>query len=212
MKAAIIGYGDLGKYLKGVLLEKNTYREEDILYFDDRCHLEGLKNGYEFDSYTGGQYQDLDFYVCLGYQHLKRKSSIISTLVRLGRKVPSVVHDSAYVHPSSSLGDGVFIYPGVNIDCRTKIGAGSWIANGTTIAHDCTVGEACWFGASVTLCGRVSVGDHVFFGSGSTVANDLSVGFEAIVGMSSSVSTDVASFTSVVGNPLRVLNKPIKLT
>ncbi|MEM7410966.1 MAG: hypothetical protein AAF430_12080 [Myxococcota bacterium] len=211
MKVGIVGFGDLGHYMKTVLQEYEGVHEEDFAYFDDVYRDAGGENAFAFQDHADDAFKDLSFYVCLGYKHLRVKNDLIGRLVDLGRAVPPFVSESAWVHSSVELGPGAFIYPGCDIDRGTKIGRGSWIANGDVIAHDCEVGACCWFGASVTLCGKVSVGGGTFIGSGTTVSNDVHVGSDVIVGLGTAVTRDVEDGSSVIGNPMRTLDRPIEL-
>jgi sugar O-acyltransferase (sialic acid O-acetyltransferase NeuD family) len=209
MKIALVGYGALGKYMRDVIAE---YRgAKDFTAFDDVAHREGAANALPFADHVKDEFAGHEFYVCLGYKHAKAREGILARLARLGRTLPHFVHPSSYAHASVKLGRGVFLYPGVNIDRNTVVGDGTWLSNGTVIAHDCKVGGACWFGASVTLCGEVTVGSRTFLGSGSTISNDLTVGSDVVVGLATAVTKPVADGQSVIGNPMRILERPIQL-
>jgi sugar O-acyltransferase (sialic acid O-acetyltransferase NeuD family) len=210
-RIALLGYGNLGKYFEALLRDFRTIGDDELLVFDDNVVKAGDPRARAFVDHEKDEYADAEFYVCLGYKHLATKKKIVDRLVELGRKVPAIVHPSSYVHPTVQLGEGSYLYPGVNIDRNTVVGRASWLSNGDIIAHDCTIGSACWFGASVTLCGHVRVDDCVFIGSGTTVTNDATVGTGAIIGLGTAVTKDVPPAASVIGNPMRVLSKPLKL-
>lgn len=211
MRVAIVGYGDLGRYMKTVLQEYEGVRDDDFVYFDDVYHAAGGQASYPFRQYADAAFADTAFYVCLGYKHLVVKDEVLAALIGLGRRVPPFVHHSAYVHPSVTLGPGSFVYPGCNFDRGTRIGRGSWFVNGVVIAHDCVVGDCCWFGPGVTLSGNVTIDAHTFIGSGSTVSNSVRVGAGATVGLATAVTHDVANGASVIGSPMRVLDHPLQL-
>lgn len=211
MKLALIGFSDLGKYIKEMLSEFYNINENETMYFDDKLYELEHSNAESFKEYANDAFRDFSFYVCLGYKHLKIKNEIISHLVRIGRDVPYFVHPSSYVHPSVEIGHGSFVYPGCSIDRNTRIGRGAWIANADVIAHDCQIGDCCWFGASVTLSGKVSVGRNTFIGSGSVVSNDVRIGSDVIIGLGSAVTKNIDDEQSVIGNPMRVLEKKLNL-
>jgi sugar O-acyltransferase (sialic acid O-acetyltransferase NeuD family) len=211
MKVAYIGFGELGKYLAEVLKDVHGNEIESVVYFDDVMADSGDVMAFPFDSYRDEEFKDFDFYICLGYKHLTIKGKIIRELISLKRSIPNFIHSSSYVHPSVKMGGANFIYPGVNIDRGTIIGNGTWIANGDIIPHDCSVGDCCWFGANVVLSGKVSIDDRVFIGSGTTVANDVTIGMDVVIGMASAVTKDIGPSLSVIGNPMRVIEKGIKL-
>jgi sugar O-acyltransferase (sialic acid O-acetyltransferase NeuD family) len=211
VKLAFIGFGDLGRYVCDTIRDVHSVADEDLVYFDDNLHKSAAPGAFAFQDYANDAFADHDFYVCLGYRHLRLKNQIVERLVALGRRVPSFVHRSSYVHPTVKLGPGSWIYPGVNIDRNTVIGRASWIANGDVIPHDCSIGHGCWFGASVTLSGKVTVGDCTFIASGSTVSNDIRIGEGVIVGLATAVTKSIDDGKSVIGNPMRVLDRPLKL-
>lgn len=211
MKLALIGFGDLGHYIEDMITEFHPVEAGATVYFDDNLVREGAARAHAFNDYASDEFKDHHFYVCLGYKHLKVKGEIIARLEALGRTVPHFVHPSAWVHPSVKIGCGSFVYPGCSIDRNTTIGRGTWITNADVIAHDCTIGNSCWFGATVTISGKVVVADNTFIGSGTTVANDVHVGESVIVGMGTAVTKNIADKQSAIGNPLRILERPLKL-
>ena len=211
MKLALVGFGDLGQYVEEVMEEYGSVEKGATVYFDDNLHRAGAPRSFPFAEYASDAFADFHFHVCLGYRHLKLRKEIVARLLGLGRTVPHFVHPSSWVHPSVEIGAASFIYPGVSIDRNTKIGIASWIANGDVIPHDCIIGDGCWFGASVTLSGKVSVGDHTFIASGTTVSNDIHIGANVIIGLGTAVTKNVADGICVIGNPMRILTKPIVL-
>jgi sugar O-acyltransferase (sialic acid O-acetyltransferase NeuD family) len=211
-KIALIGFGDLGHYIKDMLLETYDVDEQHIVYFDDHLVQAGVAAAKPFKTYLDAAYAAHHFYICLGYQHLQLKLTILQELLAAGRQVPNFIHHSSYVHPSVTIGHGSFIYPGCSIDRNTVIGNGTWIANADVIPHDCIIGDCCWFGASVTLSGKVSVGDQTFIGSGTVVSNALTIGHKVIIGLGSVITKNIADDASVIGNPMKILSKKINLT
>ena len=211
MKLALIGYGELGRYMERMITEAHPVDSSAVVYFDDQLHRTGAERARPFDSHHGDEFADFSFFVCLGYKHLKLKTQIVDRRVALGRSVPHFVHPSSYVHPSVTIGHGSMIYPGCSIDRETIIGRGVWIANADVIAHNCSIGDGCWFGASVTLSGHVTVAASTFIGSGTTVANDVAIGSEVIIGLGTAVTKSIGDKVSAIGNPMRILERPLKL-
>lgn len=211
MSLAIIGYGALGRYIEDMITEARPTERGEIVYFDDRSHEAGAERAQPFAAHASEEFGGFDFYVCLGYKHLRLKQQIITRLLELGRRVPSFVHPTAYVHPSVRLGSGSMVYPGCSVDRNTTIGNGVWLANADVVAHDCAIGDCCWFGASVTLSGMVTVAARTFIGSGSTVSNNIEIGSDVIIGLGTVVTKPVGDNLSVIGNPMRILDRPLEL-
>ncbi|MEJ7610953.1 MAG: acetyltransferase [Ferruginibacter sp.] len=211
MKIAIIGFGDLGIYIRDTLQDFHEIKEPDFAFFDDKFAASGHPNAFPFSEYKNERFSDHNFHLGLGYRHLKLKNQIIAELVGMGRKLPVFIHPSAYVHPSVKIGSGSFIYPGCSIDRSTVIGTGVWIANASVIPHDCLIDDGCWFGANVVLSGKVRVGKNSFIGSGTTVSNDITISDNVIVGLGSVITKNIAEGLSVIGNPMRILENKINL-
>jgi sugar O-acyltransferase (sialic acid O-acetyltransferase NeuD family) len=211
VKLAFVGYGALGRYIEATVKESESVVPSEVVYFDDALHRTGVPHAFSFDVLSSQDFREHRFYVCLGYKHLIRKQQIVDQLLELRRDLPSFVHASSYVHPSVKIGAGSFIYPGCSLDRGTTIGNGTWITNADVIAHDCVIGDCCWFGATVTLSGHVKVGNATFLGSGTTVANDVHVGSRVIVGTATAVTKNIADDASAIGNPMRILDRPLRL-
>jgi acetyltransferase-like isoleucine patch superfamily enzyme len=80
------------------------------------------------------------------------------------------------------------------------------------VAHDCTIGDYVTFAPNVACNGNVMIGDHAYIGTGAVLKQGtreapLRIGEGAVVGMGAVVTKDVAPFTTVVGNPARVLER-----
>ena len=211
MNLALIGFGDLGRYIEDALDELGGFDRTKTAYFDDNLHRSGAPNSFPFRQYAGDAFGDHHFYVCLGYKHLTTRNEIISRLAGLGRKIPNFVHPDACVHRSARIGMGAFVYSGCTIDRNSNIGRGACLINAVTVAHDCAVGDCCWLSPGVTLSGNVTIGHNTFFGSGSAVSNNVRVGSDVIVGLATAVTKDIDDGQSAIGNPMRILRKPLAL-
>ena len=78
------------------------------------------------------------------------------------------------------------------------------------VAHDCIIGDYVTFAPNVACNGNVHIGNHAYIGTGAIIKQGSKdtlrrIGKGAIVGMGAVVTKDVAPYTTVVGNPARVL-------
>ncbi|MBL4715023.1 MAG: acetyltransferase [Bacteroidia bacterium] len=209
MNIGLIGYGELGKQICNLIQLANQVSETHI--FDDILHNNGDKNVLPFSSYINEEYKDLDFYVCLGYKHLIKKSEIISSLNEKNRSIPSFIHPSCHIDPSSEIGDGTIVYPMCNIDKEVIIGKGTLLNNSVTISHNCSIGDFCFLAPGVVISGFAQVNHETFLGSSSVVSNNIKIGQRVCVGIGSVVTSDINDGSSVIGNPMHILNKPLEL-
>lgn len=119
------------------------------------------------------------------------------------------------------IGTFVEIQKGVKIGARCKISSHTFICEGVTIHDEVFVGHGVTFvndrhpraatddGALKAQddweCQRTIVESGASIGSGSTLLGGLTIGKGAMVGAGSVVTRDVAPFSTVAGNPARVL-------
>jgi sugar O-acyltransferase (sialic acid O-acetyltransferase NeuD family) len=117
----------------------------------------------------------------------------------------SVCHPDATVHPTVSLGPGTVVFAGAVIQPDVTIGAHSIINTAASVDHDCMLGDCVHVAPGVNLCGAVMLGDRVLMGVGSKACPTIRIGEGAVVGAGTVCIEDVASGTTVVGVPARVV-------
>jgi acetyltransferase-like isoleucine patch superfamily enzyme len=179
--------------------------------FDDIFHCQHPEDSCPFDGFMDPRFAGYDFYVALGYRHLARKSRILQELRAAGRRVPSFVHASCYIHPSCRISDGCLVYPMCNLDQEVELAPGVLLNNSVVVSHNSRLGEAAYCSPGVVLSGHVTVGDEAFLGSGALVANNRRIGRGARIGIGTVVTSDVPESASAIGNPMRVLERPLEL-
>ena len=204
MKIAFIGYGDLGRQVHALLLQTGSITE--AIFFDDNLSPQKHENVFPFETYQDELYKNYSFIVSLGYKQLPAKKRIVQKLEDLGRSLYSFIHPSCFVNPSAMIEKGVIAYPMCNIDKEVKIGKGVILNNSVTVSHNTVIGDCCYLSPGVILSGNVTSGEYTFFGTGAIVANNISIGKNAVIGIGTVVTQDVADNSSVIGNPMRVVN------
>ena len=125
------------------------------------------------------------------------------SLVAAGRTVVSLVHPSAVVSPTATLGAGTVVVAGVVINCDAQIGAAVLLNTGSSTGHDCQVGDGSHLGPGSRLAGGVVVGVGVFVGVGAVVVPLRSIGDWAVCGAGSVVVHDIEPGRIVKGVPAR---------
>ena len=182
-----------------------------FVIFDDLAHRDSPRSAQPFSAFQREQYASISFFVCLGYRHLETKLEIVEGLLAAGRNLPSLVHPTAYVHGTAQIGPGVVVYPMCNIDTESRIRAAAILHNSVVVSHDTEVGAGAYLAPGVITSGFVTIGPRTFVGTGSVVSDGVSVGSDARVGIGTAVTSDVEGATSVIGNPMRVLDSPLRL-
>jgi sugar O-acyltransferase (sialic acid O-acetyltransferase NeuD family) len=117
----------------------------------------------------------------------------------------TVVHPSAFVHPSAKLGRGTVVFAGAVVQPDAVIGDHVIVNTGATVDHDCVVGDYAHLAPGVHLAGSVQVGEGAFLGIGSVVIPGVRIGHWSTLGAGAAAIRDVADGVVAVGVPARAL-------
>jgi sugar O-acyltransferase (sialic acid O-acetyltransferase NeuD family) len=121
-----------------------------------------------------------------------------------GFRFATVVHPTAIVAESATLGSGAQVLARAVIQPLAVIGANTIINTGAIIEHDVVIGSHTHISPGCVLAGEVRVGDLVHVGVGSIVIQRLSVGTRSLVAAGAVVVEAVAAGSRVMGIPARV--------
>jgi len=120
----------------------------------------------------------------------------------------NAIHPSVLFSPSASMGYGNMLMHAAIVQAQSKIGNHVIVNTGSHIDHDCIIGDFVHLAPGAILCGNVHVGEGTLIGAGSTVIQEIKIGKWAVIGAGSVVIGDVPDYTTVVGNPGRVIRRP----
>ena len=120
-------------------------------------------------------------------------------------KFVSIYHPNAIVSSRAKIEVGTFLAAGSIIGPDAKVGKHSIVNHHAVIDHDCSVGNFCHIAPHASLGGGVKVGQGVLIGAGAIILPGITIADYVTVGAGSIVTNDIASGTTVVGNPARVI-------
>ena len=124
-----------------------------------------------------------------------------------GRAWAVLVHPSAMVHGSASLGDGTLVCTSVVVHPDARVGRHVILNTAAVIEHDAAIGDFVHVAPNVTLAGDVTIGEGAMVGAGSVVVPGRRIGAWSVVGAGTVVTTDVPAYTVSVGCPNRVIKE-----
>jgi sugar O-acyltransferase (sialic acid O-acetyltransferase NeuD family) len=124
---------------------------------------------------------------------------------RLGLELVSVVHPSATIADTASIGENVVIAAGVMVCAHCRIANSVILNTGCIIDHESMVGRGSHVCPGARLAGRVRVGRGAFVGIGATIIQNVSIGDASVVGAGAVVLKDVPARTLAVGVPARMI-------
>jgi sugar O-acyltransferase (sialic acid O-acetyltransferase NeuD family) len=139
--------------------------------------------------------------MAIGLPSVKRK--LHQKLSAAGFRFQTLVHPSAVVAHSVSVGEGTVICPFVNVSPNVVLGDLSYVNFCVGIGHDVEIGRFVQINPGVQIGGFTKIGEGALIGSGSTVREGLSIGENSTVGSGSVVFGPVRSNVTVIGNPAR---------
>jgi UDP-perosamine 4-acetyltransferase len=133
------------------------------------------------------------------------RARLLAKLARSGSRLiaPPIVHPSAVVHSSATVGRGVYIGPTAVVHSFAVVGDHAIINSGAIVEHESHVGANAHVAPGAVLGGRVIVGPGTLVGLGSRVLPNVSIGADAVIGAGTVVIREVAAGMKVAGSPAR---------
>jgi acetyltransferase EpsM len=145
-------------------------------------------------------------YGVLGFGALATRSQRVEAVERLTPLLAgwgTVVHASAWISPTASIGEGAVILAGAVVQTGARIGAHCVVNTGAIVEHDVVLGDHAQLAPGVVLGGGARVGALAYIGLGAVVRDHVGVGAAATVGMGAVVVNDVPDGARALGVPAR---------
>ena len=149
MKLLIIGAGGHGKVVKEIAESLGIYEEIEFVDDNDEVAIAQIAElGSLREAYA-------DAIVAIGDNDIRKR--VQEELVRLDFNIPVLIHGTAYVSPSATLGRGTVVEPKAVVNTGVVIGEGTIVTMGALVDHDASVGDFCHLntGAIVKSCACV---------------------------------------------------------
>ena len=205
MDLIIWGAGGHGKVVLDVARSAGAF--EQIVFLDD----DRMKSGSLFCGCPVGggpgelhQFAGSAFIVAVGDN--RKRAQCFSRACGNGLSPTALVHLTAVIAPSASIGRGTVIMPGVIVNADAVIGEDCIINTGAIVEHDCRIGPHVHISPRVVLGGCVNVGPLAHIGIGAVVLPGATVGEESIVGAGAVVLREAPARCTMVGVPAKALS------
>ncbi len=180
----VVGFADGRESLRGTL----------------RCGLPVLATG-EDEGIALARRERLAVAVAVGEPRARWR--IFQHYAEAGLSHPPIVHPSAIVAPSCTIGDGTVIFAGVVVQPHTRVGRCCILNTGCTVDHDSDLADLVHLSPGVHMGGSVTVERGTHLGVGVSVRNGVRIGPWAVVGVGAAVVGDLAGNCTYVGVPAR---------
>ena len=130
----------------------------------------------------------------LNIQHIFRSA---------GLKLDPLIHPTAFVCNSATLGDGTQVLAQAVVAADSRLGDVCIVNHKASVDHECILGNGVHLAPGATVCGCVIIADNVMIGAGSVVLPGLKIGTDSIIGAGAVVTKDVPARSIIIGNPGR---------
>ena len=118
----------------------------------------------------------------------------------------TLIHPTAVVSPSASIGRGSLIHAMAVIWAGVVLGEGVMISPGARVAHDASIGACSLVSLGALVGSSLTIGERALVGMGAVVSTGVStIGDDALIGAGSVVVRDVPAATTVAGNPAHAM-------
>ena len=129
-----------------------------------------------------------------------------SELLMKGYQLTTIVHPTAYVSETATIGQGTAILAGAVVQTSTSLSEGVIINNNATVDHHCSVGRFAHICPGVAIAGGNRIGARCTIGTGASVRPNCTISDDTMVGAGSAVVGDLTGGTWT-GVPARKLHR-----
>jgi sugar O-acyltransferase (sialic acid O-acetyltransferase NeuD family) len=186
---------------------------EIIGYFDNNPAIRDTYRGIpclggqpDLESRVGGwKGEKPHFIVSIGPGHGAVRLEVHEMLKRRGLHPITAIHRTAFVAHNAVVGEGSQVYAMATVCVDAQIGKGCIVNTRASVDHECVLEDGATLGPGATLAGLVEVGKNADIYTGAVVLPRIKIGEGAIVGAGAVVLKDVPPYSTVVGNPARIL-------
>lgn len=134
MRLVILGAGGLGQVVGDLALQ--DHRFDEVIYLDDKAFEIISGSCSDYLSYKDDR---TEFYPAFGNNELRK--NWIEKLQENKCPLLTLVHHTAYVSPTCTLGAGTVVMPNSVVNTNTTVEEGCIINIGALVDHDCILEE-----------------------------------------------------------------------
>ena len=146
-------------------------------------------------------YKDSDFIVAIGNASVRRR--LQSNLTDFGIRFVTLIHPSATVSSSATVGEGSAVMAGAVINPYAKIGNGCIVNTCASVDHDCAVEDFAHVSIGAHVAGTVKIGENTWIGAGATVINNVEIAADCMIGAGAVVVKSIEEAGTYVGVPAK---------
>ena len=155
-------------------------------------------------------FPNLSFFIAIG-DNLLRKN-IYEKVVKIIPEANfiNVIHPSAQIGRNVSLGKGIAIMAGANINPECKLGHFSIVNTNASLDHESELSDFTSLAPGVTTGGNVKIGTLSAISIGATIRHKISIGENTVIGAGALVVKDIGDNIVAYGIPAQTI-RPRKI-
>ena len=208
-KILIIGAGGHSNVIEDTLIEQGIFNE--IAFLDDnfknnkKTYLSKTKNIIGSSKLIYDKKLRSNFkYAFVAIGDSEKRLKLIDELEKLEYEIPIIIHPTAWVSKSVSLGIGSIILSQSTIQTGVKGGKGLIINNSCSIDHDSFLGNGVHIAPGVNIAGSVHIGDRSWIGIGASIIENINIGSDVKIGANAAVIRDIPTSVTAIGVPAKI--------
>jgi len=135
------------------------------------------------------------------------RETAIGRLKKSGFRFCTLVHPTAHIAPSASIGVGCVVAPGAIVSAGSMVGDHVLLNRGALVGHHTTIREFCTIGPGANIASNCSIGASSYVGIGATLIDRINLAAETFVGAGALVTRSYDKKVRLVGVRARVIAK-----
>lgn len=137
------------------------------------------------------------------------RQQIQSQMITAGWAMANIIHPQAWVSPSATLGQGIYVGPMAVINSQANVEDGVIVNSASVVEHHAQLEAFCHICPRAAMAGHVRIGSLTLLGTGAAVRPRISIGRRCIIGAGAAVVCDIPDDITATGVPARVVQRVI---
>jgi len=141
-------------------------------------------------------------FVAVTYTRLNRvRARLYRETKRKEYECASYVSSRAFIWPTVSIGENVFIFENNVVQHGVRIGNNVVLWSGNHIGHRSEISDHCYLASHVVVSGYCKIRESSFLGVNATLVNNITIGQNCLIGAGALILKDAPANTVYQGSP-----------
>lgn len=194
----ILGASGHGKVAADIAIRSGY---EEILFLDDNPEARECLGWPVVGRVSEAEGYQGDFFVAIGNPTVRER--IQNKLEGQGKNLALLIHPSAILGISVTIGKGSILMAGVVVNPCAEIGKGCILNTAASVDHDCKVGDYVHVSVGAHIAGTVTIGAKTWIGVGAAVKNNVTIAQDCMIGAGATVVRSITEAGTYIGTPAR---------